>query len=106
MEPVMWMIMMMMMMRWGNLEELIEGLIDEDERDEDGEDFLGEAGDESDQEAALQGHDDDDDHDQPHAHPDTAHDVLHALGLAELVMKKIDANNEKKCIQGKHFSYF
>lgn len=68
-----------------DLDELAESLIDEDERDEDGEDFLSEAGDESDQEAAFHGHDDDHDHYQPHPHPDTTHDVLNALGLAELV---------------------
>lgn len=68
-----------------DLEELIESLIDEDERDEDGEDFLSEAGDESDQEAAFHRHDDDHDHYQPHPHPDTTHEVLNALGLAELV---------------------
>lgn len=72
-------------MRRGNLDELIEGLIDEDERDEDGEDFLGEARDESDQEAAFHGHDDGHDHYQPHPHPDTTHNVFNALGLAELV---------------------
>lgn len=35
--------------------ELDEGLADEDERDEEGEDLLGEAGDEADQETALEG---------------------------------------------------
>lgn len=68
-----------------NLEELVEGLIDENERDEDGEDFLSKAGDELDQEAAFYGHDDHHNHYEPHAHPDAAYDVLDALGLAELV---------------------
>lgn len=71
-------------MRKGNLDKLVEGLVDENERDEDGEDLLSEAGDESDQEAAFQRHDEDDDHNQPHPHPDPAHNVLDVLGLAEL----------------------
>lgn len=85
-------------MRWGNLDELVEGLINEDERDEDGEDFLSEAGDESDQETAFNSHYDDHDHYQPHAHPDTAHNVLNPLGLAELIRnyrRKTDVNGEK-----------
>lgn len=70
---------------WENLDELVEGLVDENEWDEDGEDFLSKAGDESDQEAAFHGYDDDHDDYQPHADPDTAHDVLNVLALAELV---------------------
>lgn len=73
------------MMWWGNLDELIESLVDEAERDEDGEDFLSKAGDEFDQEAAFHSHDDDHDQYEPHAYPDTAHNVLNVLGLAELV---------------------
>lgn len=72
-------------MSLGNLEEFIEGLVDENERDEDGEDLLSEAGDESDQEAAFYGHDNHHDHYQPHSNPDTAHNILKALALAELV---------------------
>lgn len=71
--------------RWGDHDELVEGLIDEDERDEDGEYFLGEAGDVSNQEAAFHSHDDDHDHYEPHPHPGTAHNVLNVLGFAELV---------------------
>lgn len=69
----------------GNLYELGERLVDENERDEDGEDFLGEAGDEADQEAPFHRHDHDHDHHQPNTHPDSAHDVLQTLGLAELI---------------------
>ena len=75
-------------MRWQDLEEFAEGLVDEDEGDEDGEDLLGEAGDVAHQEAALHGHNDEHDDHQPHAHPDTAHDVFDALGLAELEWNK------------------
>lgn len=74
-------------MRWSDvwyLAELAEGLVDEDEGDEDGEDLLREAGDEFDQEAALHGHDNHHDDHQPQAYPDTAHNVLNLLGLAEL----------------------
>lgn len=72
-------------MRTGHLHELVEGLIDENERDEDGEDFLREAGDESDQEAPFKGHNQNHDHYQPHPHPDATHNVLNFLGLAELL---------------------
>lgn len=72
----------------GNLKELIEGLIDEDERDEDGKDFLGEAGNVSDQEAALHRHNDNHNQYQPHTHPYAAYNVLNALHLAELLRKE------------------
>ena len=75
-------------MRRRDLDEFAEGLVDEDEGDEDGEDLLGEAGDEAHQKAALHGHDDHHDDHQPHAHPDAAHDVLDILGLAELEWNK------------------
>lgn len=64
--------------------ELDEGLADEDERDEEGEDLLGEAGDEADQEASLEGHRDDHDDDEPKADPDAARQVLHVVCFAEL----------------------
>lgn len=58
--------------------------IDEDKGDEDGEDFLGEAGDVAHQEAALKSHDDHHYDDKPHSHPHSPHNVLDALRLAEL----------------------
>lgn len=70
--------------RWFYPPELGKGFIDEDEGDEDGEDFLGEARDETHQEAALEGHDDQHDEDQPHSNPHSPHNVLNALRLAEL----------------------
>lgn len=71
------------------LDKLRKGLVDENERDQDGEDLLGEARDEADEEAPLHRHDDQHDDDQPHAHPDTAHNVLETLGLAELKNKDV-----------------
>lgn len=69
---------------WHYPAQLGEGLVDEDEGDEDGEDLLREARDEPDQEAALRcDYQHNDDH-QPHANPHPAHNVLNALGLAEL----------------------
>lgn len=68
--------------------KLKEGLVDEDEGDEEGEDLLGEAGDEADQEAPFKGYRDDDDDDEPEADPDAARQVLHILGLAELRRQK------------------
>lgn len=67
-----------------NREKLVEGLVDEDQRDEDGEYFLREARDVSDQETAFHSHDDDHYHYEPHPHPGTTHNVLNALGLTEL----------------------
>lgn len=72
----------------GNLYEFCECLVDENERDEDGEDFLGEAGNESNQEASFHRHNDDYNHDQPYTHPDPAHNVLQTLSLAELILKE------------------
>ena len=66
------------------LAQLGEGFIDEDEGNEDGKDLLGEAGEESHQEAALKCHDDHHDDYQPHANPHSAHNVLNILGLTEL----------------------
>lgn len=78
----------------GHHEKLVEGLVDEDERDEDGEYFLRKAGDVSDQEAAFHSHDDDYYHYEPHPHPGTAHNVFNALGLAELVW-----NEQRKIVE-------
>lgn len=64
--------------------KLDEGLADEDEGDEEGEDLLGEAGDEADQEAAFEGHRDDDDDDEPEPDPDSASEVLDPVGFTEL----------------------
>ena len=64
--------------------QLGEGFIDEDEGNEDGKDLLGEAGEESHQEAGLTRYDNHHDDYQPHANPHSAHNVLNVLGLAEL----------------------
>lgn len=64
--------------------EFDESLADENEGDEEGEDLLGEAGDEADQEASLEGHRDDDDDDEPKPDPDAARQVLHLVCFAEL----------------------
>lgn len=66
------------------LAELAEGLVDEDEGDEEGEDLLGKARDEADHEAALKGHYDDHDEHQPEANPYPARQILHIVGIAEL----------------------
>ena len=59
-----------------HLHQLVEGLIDEDERDEEGKDLLGETGDEAHQEAALQGHHEQGQQHQSEADPHAAHQVL------------------------------
>lgn len=46
---------------WTHLDQFGEGLIDEDEGDEKGEDLLSEARNKTNQDASLQGHSDDDD---------------------------------------------
>ena len=70
-----------------HLDQLGEGLVDEDEGDEEGEDLLGEAGDEADQEAALEGHGENHDQDQPEPDPHPGCQVLHLSLLAELDAK-------------------
>lgn len=85
----------------GNLKEFTEGLVDEDERDEDGEDFLGEAGDVAHQEAAFHRHDDHHNHDEPHAHPDATHNVLKPPGFAKLKKHGMDkASTDEDEAQG------
>lgn len=64
--------------------ELGKCFVDEDEGDENGEDFLGEARDEANQEAPLTRYNQHHNDNQPHSHPYSTHDVLEALRLAEL----------------------
>lgn len=73
--------------------ELEEGLVDEDERDEEGEDFLGEARDEAHEKAALEGHDDDHDDYEPKADPGAARQVLDVVSFAELSTKTVKQPN-------------
>lgn len=67
-----------------HLDQLGESLIDEDEGDEEREDLLGVAGDESDQKAALKGHHQHHQQNEPEADPGAAHDVLHVIAFTEL----------------------
>lgn len=67
-----------------HLDQLGEGLKDEDEGDEEGEDLLSVTGDEADEEAALKGHHQHHQQDEPEANPHTAHDVLQVVTVAEL----------------------
>lgn len=64
--------------------KLGKSFIDENERDEDGEDFLGETRDVTHQEAALKGHNDHHNDDQPHSNPHSPNNVFDVLSLAEL----------------------
>lgn len=84
------------------LGQLWEGLIDEDERDEDGEDLLSETWDKSDQEAALKGHHHHNDDDEPKTDPNPTCQVLHIIALTEL--EKI--RTEEIYLQLKHFIKF
>lgn len=68
--------------------EFVEGLIDENERNEEGEDLLGERRDVADQEAALSGHQSKNKDHQPEANPHPAGEVLQVMGLAELVARR------------------
>lgn len=69
---------------WTDLDQLGEGLVDEDEGDEKGEDLLSEARNKPNQDASLQGHSDEDDQHQPEADPDPARQVLDLVVFAEL----------------------
>ena len=73
---------------WAYLGQFRESLVDEDEGDEEGEDLLGEAGNKAHQEAALKGHSDNHNEDQPEPDPHTASQVLHIVGLAELSLHR------------------
>lgn len=64
--------------------EFGEGLVNEDEGDKDGEDLLGEAGDEAHQEAALYRYHQHDDDNEPHPDPHSTYDVLDVPRLTEL----------------------
>ena len=66
------------------LDELRKGLVDEDKRDEEGEDLLREGWDVAHQETALGSNHHQDDEDEPEPDPHAAGQVLKALGLAEL----------------------
>lgn len=75
----------LLMMKWMFYPpQLGKCFIDEDKGDKDGEDLLGESGDEAHQEAALKSHDDHHNDDQPHSDPHSPHNVLDFLRLAEL----------------------
>lgn len=66
------------------LGKLHKGLVDEDEGDEKGEDLLREAGNETHQEASLEGHRNHHDQYQPKPDPYPARQVLHSIGRTEL----------------------
>lgn len=68
----------------GHLDQFWEGLVDKDKRDEEGKDFLGETGDESDQEAALERHRQPHNDDEPESDPYPTRQVLHVIALTEL----------------------
>lgn len=64
--------------------QLGEGLVDEDEGDKYGENFLGEARDEAHHDAAIEGHNHQHDDHEPHSDPHSPYYILDVLGLAEL----------------------
>lgn len=70
-----------------HLNQLVEGLIDEDEGYEEGKDLLGESGDKANQEASLQSHHEQGQEHQPEANPHSAHQVLQLVATAELSRK-------------------
>lgn len=70
------------------LDQFWEGLVDENERDEEGEDLLGETWDKSNQEAALKGHHQHHDDDEPKTDPNATCQVLHIIALTELEKKR------------------
>lgn len=70
------------------LDQFWESLVNEDERYEEGEDLLGESWDKSNQEAALKGHHQHHDDDEPKTDPNASRQVLHIIALAELEKKR------------------
>lgn len=87
-----------------HLDQLGECLIDEDEGDEEGEDLLGVAGDEADQEAALEGHHQHHEQDEPKADPHATHEVLQVITVAELQDGQRELGSDKRaqcCASGR-----
>ena len=69
---------------WPHLDQFGEGLVDEDEGDEEGEDLLSETGHETNQDASLEGHSEDNDQHQPETNPHPARQILDPVDSAEL----------------------
>lgn len=67
-----------------HLDQFGEGLVDEDEGDEEGEDLLSETGHETNQDASLEGHSEDNDQHQPETDPHPARQILDPVVSAEL----------------------
>lgn len=86
----------------GYLDELGEGLVDEDEGDEEGEDLLGEGRDVPNEEAALGRHHDQHDEHQPEADPHAPSQVLKLIGLAELGRGDKDTQGRLSVTQNQH----
>lgn len=70
------------------LEQLVEGLIDEDEGNKDGENFLRKTWDKADKEASFEGHGGHHDDNKPNANPHAGHQVFQTICRAELFMKE------------------
>lgn len=69
---------------WPHLDQLGEGLVDEDEGNEEGENLLSEAGDKADQDASLKGHREENNEHQPETDPHPASQVLDLIVLTKL----------------------
>lgn len=72
------------------LDQFWEGLVDEDERDKEWEDLLGETRDKSNHEAAFKGHHQHHDDDEPKTDPNATCQVLHIIALTELEKKRTE----------------
>lgn len=71
--------------RGSYIDELRECFIDEDERDEESENLLGERRDVADEKTSFCSHDHQDDEDEPETDPNPTRQVLEVVRLAELM---------------------
>lgn len=71
-----------------DLDEFGEGLVDEDEWDQERENFLSETRDESYEEASLKCYHEHHDYNEPEPNPYSAHEVLQTVPFTELLGEK------------------
>lgn len=76
-----------------NLDQLGEGLVDENERNEEREDLLSEAGNEANEDASLQGHGDENNENEPETDPHPAGQILDPIVFTKLQREKTAGQN-------------
>lgn len=70
--------------RWPHLDQFGEGLVDENERNEKGEDLLSEPRDKANEDASLKGHSEEHNEHQPETDPDTTSQIVDPVVFTKL----------------------